>query len=115
MDIGRLAKDVAQQIDTRFLPGGLHEDPKALRERLQAIIDEADAPRLWDRIVIGYGICGRGTVGLRARRVPLYIPRVHDCIALFLGGDAAYRRQFKRCPGTYYISAGWFEEKTEPL
>ncbi len=115
MDIGRLAKEMAQQIDTRFLPGGLHEDPKALRERLQAIIDETDAPQLWDRVVIGYGICGRGTVGLRARRVPLYIPRVHDCIALFLGGDAAYRRQFKRCPGTYYISAGWFEEKTEPL
>ena len=43
------------------------------------------------------------------------IPRVHDCIALFLGGDAAYQREFRKAPGTYYISAGWYEEKTEPL
>ena len=36
-------------------------------------------------------------------------------IALFLGGDAVYRREFKKYPGTYYLSAGWYEEKTEPL
>jgi N-methylhydantoinase A/oxoprolinase/acetone carboxylase beta subunit len=65
--------------------------------------------------VVGYGVCGRGTVGIQARDIPLSIPKVHDCIALFLGGDAAYRDQFKKYPGTYYISAGWYEEKTEPL
>jgi N-methylhydantoinase A/oxoprolinase/acetone carboxylase beta subunit len=43
------------------------------------------------------------------------IPRVHDCIALFLGGDQAYKDQFKQYPGTYYLSAGWCEEKTEPM
>jgi N-methylhydantoinase A/oxoprolinase/acetone carboxylase beta subunit len=31
-----------------------------------------------------------------------------------MGGDVAYRREFKKYPGTYYISAGWYEEKTEP-
>jgi N-methylhydantoinase A/oxoprolinase/acetone carboxylase beta subunit len=36
-------------------------------------------------------------------------------MALFLGGDRAYRRQFRKYPGTYYISAGWYEEKTEPF
>ena len=65
--------------------------------------------------MVGYGVCGRGTVGIQSRDIPLSIPRVHDCIALFLGGDAAYRDEFKKYPGTYYISAGWYEEKTEPL
>jgi N-methylhydantoinase A/oxoprolinase/acetone carboxylase beta subunit len=115
MDIPRLAEELGLEFETHFLPGGLHEDPAALRARLQALIDEADASQRWARVLVGYGICGRGTVGLKARRVPLFIPRVHDCIALFLGGDTIYRRQFKRYPGTYYISAGWFEEKTEPL
>jgi hypothetical protein len=53
-------------------------------------------------------------VGIHARAVPLAIPRVHDCISLFLGSDAAYRREFARYPGTYYISAGWVQEKVQP-
>ena len=31
-----------------------------------------------------------------------------------MGSDAAYRREFSRYPGTYYISAGWVEEKAQP-
>jgi N-methylhydantoinase A/oxoprolinase/acetone carboxylase beta subunit len=54
-------------------------------------------------------------VGLTAGNVPLVIPKVHDCISLFLGGDAAYREQFKQFPGTYYLSAGWCEEKAVPV
>ena len=86
-----------------------------LREKLQAAIDEISASGRCDRIIIGYGICGRGTVGIQSRDIPLAIPKVHDCIAFFLGGDAAYRREFKKYPGTYYISGGWYEEKTEPI
>ena len=100
--------------ETRFLPGGLHEDPKRLNREVQAVIDEVSGRPL-DRIIVGYGLCGRGTVGLAARDIPLAIPRVHDCISLFLGGNDAYRREFDKCPGTYYISAGWYEEKTAPL
>ncbi len=115
LDIQHLAKEMDLTIGSRFLPGGLHENPTQLHKEVQAVIDEISASGHWDRIIIGYGICGRGTVGLRARELPLVIPRVHDCIALFLGGNAAYKREFERYPGTYYISAGWYEEKTEPL
>jgi len=45
----------------------------------------------------------------------LIIPKVHDCIALFIGSDQAYKNEFKKYPGTYYISAGWCEEETEPV
>jgi len=81
---------------------------------LQEAIDAVSVSSRCERIVIGYGVCGRGTIGVQSRDVPLAIPKVHDCIALFLGGDVAYRREFKKFPGTYYISAGWYEEKTEP-
>jgi len=110
-------KHVAQQLglDARlsFLPGGLHASPTELRRRLQETIAEVSDSGV-SRIVVGYGVCGRGTVGIRACGVPLVIPRVHDCIALFLGSDARYRDEFSRNPGTYYLSAGWVEEKGAP-
>ncbi len=111
---GVLAVDIRQLIDelgidatTRFLPGGLHNEPEKLQRCLQQSIDEASQKGDADRLVIGYGVCGLGTVGIQARTIPLAMPRVHDCIALFLGGDAAYKREFARYPGTYYYSVGW--------
>ena len=115
LDIKYAAEQLGTNIGTKFLQGGLHNRPNRLREKLQAAIDEISASDRCDRIIIGYGICGRGTVGIQSRDIPLVLPKVHDCIALFLGGDAAYRQEFKKYPGTYYISAGWHEEKTEPI
>ncbi len=116
-----LALDIREKISCTdielsfdFLPAGLHERPDELRRRLQHSIDAA-SERQADRIAIGYGLCGRGTIGIHARCTPLFFPRVQDCIALFLGSDSEYRRQFSRYPGTYYISAGWFREKVEPV
>jgi len=113
-DLQRVAEAADAELTTDYLPGGLHARPHELRVRLQEAIDQASAHEQLDRIVIGYGLCGRGTVGIHARAVPLVIPKVQDCIALFLGSDAAYRREFARYPGTYYFSAGWVVEKVQP-
>ncbi len=113
VDLHEVARRLGLSLEMHFLPGGLHATPEALRVRLQETIDAVSATDGVSRIVVGYGICGRGTVGLRARRVPLAIPCVHDCIALFLGSDVRYREQAARHPGTYYIAAGWVEEKGE--
>lgn len=111
LDCKHLAETLDVDLQLHFLPGGLHRTPTRLREELQHAIDRIDHEGGVERIVIGYGLCGRGTVGIHARRTPLVIPLVHDCIALFLGSDAAYRQQFAQAPGTYYLSAGWVEEK----
>ena len=113
LDMDEIIEKLSLPCSTTYLEGGLHEDPAKLRRMLQEAIDRVDQDG-YERIVLGYGLCGRGTVGVYARTTPLVIPRVHDCIALFLGADAAYRREFAKCPGTYYISAGWYEEKVQP-
>lgn len=113
LDMKPVSERLGVNFSTTYLEGGLHDNPAELRRRLQSAIDAEDEHG-HDFIAIGYGICGRGSVGIRARRTPLVIPRVHDCISLFLGSDEAYRRQFAQCPGTYYISAGWYEEKVQP-
>ncbi|MCP4720991.1 MAG: DUF1638 domain-containing protein, partial [Desulfobacteraceae bacterium] len=115
VDMKHSAKKLGLDIDYKFLEAGLHNSPKLLKEKLQAAIDEVSSSNLYDRIIIGYGICGKGTIGVQARNIPLTIPKVHDCIAMFLGGDQAYKEQFKKYPGTYYLSAGWCEEKTDPV
>ncbi|MDJ0785099.1 MAG: DUF1638 domain-containing protein, partial [Desulfosarcinaceae bacterium] len=115
IDLTALLTGVESPCGTCFLPGGLHENPTALREQVQQAIDEASRSGRWGRIAIAYGLCGRGTAGLQARGIPLAIPRVPDCIALFLGSRERYQREFKACPGTYYLSAGWHEEKSQPL
>ncbi|MBM4163037.1 MAG: DUF1638 domain-containing protein [Lentisphaerae bacterium] len=109
-DLRALAPKIPARLTFEFLPGQLHATPHELRRRLQERIDAVSAAGTADVIAIGYGVCGRGTVGLHARGVPLRVPKTHDCIALFLGSDAAYREQFARCPGTYYVSAGWVQE-----
>ena len=114
LDIKAVAEGLDIDMTHQYLEGGLHNDPPELRRRLQAAIDDASLGAQCDRIVVGYGVCGRGAVGIHARAIPLVIPRVHDCIALFLGSDAAYRREFSKFPGTYYISAGWHQEKVQP-
>jgi hypothetical protein len=46
---------------------------------------------------------------LTARRVPLVIPRAHDCMTLFMGDRRKYRAYFDANPGTYFRTSGWIE------
>lgn len=98
-----------------FLEGGLHATPGRLREVLQETIESLEDEGVCSGIAILYGVCGRGVAGVKSRTLPLFIPRVHDCIALFLGSDTRYRREFEKTPGTFYITPGWYEEGLTPF
>lgn len=91
---------------------GLHCTPEALNTTLQKEIDETS--RDLDTILFGYGLCSKGTLGLEARRFRLVIPKVDDCIALFLGSRAEYARQSRQAPGTFYLTKGWIECGDDP-
>ncbi|MCS7316087.1 MAG: DUF1638 domain-containing protein [Bryobacterales bacterium] len=97
------------QVDADFLPKGLHDlgaDP--MRRRLQEAIDRTD-PSRYDAVLLGYALCGMGLAGLRARALPLVVPRAHDCIALFLGSRQRYAEYFRSHAGTYFLTSGWIE------
>jgi len=64
---------------------------------------------------IGYGLCSRGVVGIRATDCTRVVPRVGDCISIFLGSYSAYRRQAQSEPGTYYLTKGWIEVGDSPF
>lgn len=108
-DLKLAAKKVGINADFEFLPFGLHNTPAQLVAEVQKFIDKAAASNQYSKIVLGYGICGKGTNGLKAT-LPLVIPQAHDCVTLFLGSIKAYNEQFAKCPGTYYFTKGWFDE-----
>ena len=97
----------------RVLDFGLHTDPEKLHRSLQQAIDEAD-PSI-DTIMLGYGLCSQGVIGLTAPHARLVVPRVDDCISIFLGSASAYRTQARLAPGTYYLTKGWIEAGESPF
>lgn len=94
-------------VETLTLESGLHLHPDKLRSSLQEMIDKITADT--ETIIVGYGMCSMGVIGLRASDSTLVIPRVDDCIAIFLGSREAYERELKQEPGTYFLSKGWIE------
>ena len=101
------------EVQTQTLDFGLHLRPDGLRRSLQEAIDTS--ARTVDTIILGYGLCSQAVVGLYSNTCTLVVPRVDDCIAIFLGSRAAYQEQAGREPGTYYLTKGWIEVGDSPF
>lgn len=89
------------------LDSGLHLHPEKLRGTLQAMIDDITADT--ETIILGFGLCSMGVLGLKASHSTLVIPCLDDCIALFLGSRRAYLKALSQEPGTYFLSRGWID------
>jgi hypothetical protein len=114
-EIETFAKDLSHVIRLEKLPQGLHNEPDRLRSSLQAIVDdiEMNTPEV-DSIVVGYGLCSRGTEGVVTKRCKFVVPRAHDCITLLLGSKERYAEYVKAHPGTYWYSPGWNRHHIAP-
>jgi hypothetical protein len=100
-------------VDYRVLDFGLHVNPEALK---RALLEAIDAwATLAETILLGYGLCSQAVVGLRANNCTLVVPKVDDCIAIFLGSGEAYKAQSRAEPGTYYLTKGWIEAGDSPF
>ncbi len=101
------------RLPIRVLDPALHSRPDRLRSELQQVIDEEE--RRCGTILLGYGLCSRAIEGLRSERARLVVPKVDDCIGLFLGSRKAHVRQNRIEPGTFYLSKGWIETGVTPF
>jgi hypothetical protein len=100
-------------VSYQVLDFGLHINPANLKRALQEAIDAASGKA--STIILGYGLCSMAVIGLRANGCTLVIPRVDDCIAIFLGSGRAYQQQSRAEPGTYYLTKGWIEVADTPF
>jgi len=113
-EIALHARGADHIVETRFFEMGLHDRPDELRATLQAELDAIEAAGGFDAVILAYGLCGRGTVGLQPRRHKLVIPRAHDCITVFMGSKEAYAAHQNKCPTCYYYTPGWNRNRRVP-
>jgi hypothetical protein len=103
-----------EEVTFSFLEQSLHRTPQKMPAAVQEEINKA-AEGVEDYIVLGYGLCSNGILGIRPVRQPVVIPRAHDCISLFLGSAERYQEEHGKEPGTYYLTKGWIDEGKSPL
>jgi hypothetical protein len=104
---------LSEAVDYETLDLGLHINPDELRKTIQAKIDASNNGK--GAILLGYGLCSRAVVGLQSENCALVVPRVDDCISIFLGSREAYLKQMRTEPGTYYLTKGWIEAGDNPF
>ncbi|MFH1715777.1 MAG: DUF1638 domain-containing protein [Planctomycetota bacterium] len=102
-------------VDIVLMPQGLHDEPDKLRAEVQKALDNNYdiQGRPYDASLLGYGLCSNGIVGLSAK-MPIVVPRGHDCITLLLGSKDKYQEYFDSHRGVYWYSAGWIESGKQP-
>jgi hypothetical protein len=105
--IEEIRSQIPEDLQYEILDFNLHLVPHRLKETLQKAIDAIGQDI--DTLILGYGLCSMAVVGVRANHCQIIIPRVDDCIALFLGSQSAYQEQLYGEPGTYFLSRGWIE------
>lgn len=133
-ELSLLTAESENYIDITWMRQELHNTPDELRAALQAEIDMVESGddlhsadyrenrgvrnKKLDAILLGYGLCSNGVVGLHSNKVPLVIPRGHDCTTLLMGSKESYREYFDAVKGTSFISQGWADhgfESEEPM
>lgn len=92
----------------------LHDTPRELQAELTRVLARVEDDAQIDGVVLLYGLCSRGVEGLAPRRLPLAIPRAHDCITLYLGSRQRYDQQMRQHPGTYWYTPGWVDSHRTP-
>ncbi len=102
-------------VEVHAIEMGLHDYPKKLNQELQNAINKLEQDDRYEIILLGFGLCSEGVVGLQASRAKLVVPRTDDCIAILLGSMKAYREQFQKAPGTYYYTKKNIDKAWGPL
>ena len=89
--------------DVFWIESGLHNTPKKLHDELQIMLDGITG---YERVLLCFGACGNSLLDLRVGSYELIMPRVDDCITLFLGSTKA-RRDADSQHAAYYMTEGW--------
>ncbi|WKY48346.1 DUF1638 domain-containing protein [Eubacteriaceae bacterium ES3] len=91
--------------DTIWMPAELHINPDLLRNELQKAIDNNQNYGL---ILLAYGNCGHGLVGLVSQNTRLACLRLEDCIHVLLHNE----KNLKKIRGeSYFITKAWLNSK----
>lgn len=110
-EVTLLCKKITENYNIKFvsqiiyLDSKYHNTPEKLNLKLQEIIDEN---KEYETITLLYGQCGNAVLGLKSDSSKLILPKVSDCISLYLGGDEK-RKNLKKSERTYFFTKRYIE------
>ena len=102
-EVNKVLETNKERFRLYWIESGLHNYPEKLKAALQESIDRITDS---DYIILIFGLCGNALLGIESKTATLVIPRVDDCISLFLGGNSQ-RRQLENMARAYYLTKGW--------
>ncbi len=97
-----------------WLEMGLHDHAERMRTAIQEAVDRIESDPGVTTILLAYGLCGNGVLGIRTHRCRLVLPRAHDCISILFGDRLTYERYLAENPGAYFYSPGWIRGRRVP-
>ncbi|WP_195267153.1 DUF1638 domain-containing protein [Eubacterium sp. 1001713B170207_170306_E7] len=89
------------EIPVHWMGNSLHAAPDRLREALQEVLNTITD---LDQVLLGYGNCGNGLVGISCPGAAMVIPRFGDCIDMLLSGNP---KLDEIRSDTYFLTRGW--------
>ena len=102
-EVNKALENNNERFKLHWIESGLHNYPEKLKTALQDSIDSIIDS---DYIILIFGLCGNALLGIESKTATLVVPRVDDCISLFLGGNKQ-RRQLENTARAYYLTSGW--------
>jgi len=112
-EIKAVQKRYAFNVKLISMPQNLHRNPEKMTDLLQDKINQESDEG--NTVVLGYGLCSGGTAGLFAPENGLIMPKLHDCISMYLGDKEEYNKIFKKYRGTYFLTKQWIDNQLDPL
>jgi hypothetical protein len=85
----------------------MHCKPDKLREEVQATLDRLENV---ETVILAFGLCGNGLIGVRSEGARLVLPKTEDCISLLLGSQERRSMLAREAP-RYYLTRGWLESE----
>ncbi len=105
--------DTGETLKSIYLDQDLHRHPENIKGEIERVLRKEEEPI--EKVILGYGLCSNGVVGLRSEESDIIVPKIHDCIGLYLGSLRRYMEKFRENPGTYYLTPGWIDLRRDPL
>ena len=106
-ELERVVEELSFDSPILYMDGSLHDRPDALRNALQERLDHIANV---DLVILAMGCCGGATAGLRSHGFSLVLPRVDDCLTLFLGSQDKRSAISGKAP-TYLFTKGWLDSE----
>ena len=90
-----------------WMDKGLHEKPGNLLHALREEIGRRDAPDT--DILLAYGLCGNGVIGLKAEHARLVVPAFDDCLRILLSEEPG--KPILCNPRALLYTDGWMDRE----